>query len=185
MKSLSILLATLFCANAYASAAPTLAGDTIDAGMYRTVDTGKGIGRIVGFGLDAPFVVADGVSDLKRYSVAFELDVDGGKFALDFINPSQWGAGIVLRLSGLDFASAQASQLSSLSVDTNLVGYTLNVGRDFVELGLAGVKGTRDSYFNASFNVSSVPEPSSYAMLGLGLGALGFAARRAKRKARA
>ncbi|MFC3376523.1 PEPxxWA-CTERM sorting domain-containing protein [Rugamonas sp. CCM 8940] len=179
MKFVALLSSLLFAAGA--QAAPTLLGDTVDAGMYRTVDTGHGVGRINGFGLDAPFVVQAGTADLQHYSVAYSLNVEGDKFLIDFLHPSQWGSGIVFRLSGLDFSPA-GGHLSSLTVDSNLSGYTLKVGKDYVEIGLAGVKGTADSYFTGSFNVSAVPEPSSWAMLALGLGALGAAARRQKRK---
>lgn len=181
MKLSSFLPALLLAAsvNPVFAAAPSLIGDTVDAGMYRTVDTGRGVGRIMGFGLDAPFVVQAGTADLKKYSVAYTLDVESDRFLIDFQNTTQWGNGIVFRLSGLDFTADHSRYLSSLSVDSNLSGYTLNVGRDFVEIGLSGVRGTRDSYFTGTFNLASaVPEPSSWAMLALGLGALGVAARR-------
>ena len=177
MKLLSVLVGLFFAANAQAGV--SLVGDVIDAGMYRTIDTGRGVGRIVGFGLDQPFMVEEGAADTKQYSVAYSLNVDGGGFAIDYLNSFSWGSGIVFRLSDLDFSNGGV--LKSLVVDSNMAGYTLNVGADFIEINLSGVRGTRDAYFNGHFvTASQVPEPSSIALLALGLAGVAFTAKRAR-----
>jgi len=179
MKLLSVLLGLFIAANAHAGV--TLTGDLIDAGMYRTVDTGRGVGRITGFGLDQPFIVEEGAADRKQYSVAYSVDVDGDGFAIDYLNSFAWGTGIVFRLTDLDFSNG--GLLQSLKVDTNMIGYALTVGADFIDINLSGVKGTRDAYFNGQFvtATAAVPEPSSMALLALGLAGIGIAARRSRK----
>ncbi|WP_164557901.1 PEP-CTERM sorting domain-containing protein [Massilia atriviolacea] len=180
MKLLPLLLGVVLLADARADA--SLLGDTVDAGMYRTIDTGRGVGRITGFGLDSPFVVESGSADRKGYSVAYTLDVDADRFAIDYRNSFAWGAGIVFRLTDLDFSNG--ALLQSLTVDTNMVGYGLTVGADYVEINWSGVSGTRDAYFNGQFVTSAVPEPGSTAMLALGLAVVGAGAARARRARR-
>lgn len=167
MKHLLLALALLTATAAHAGPT-TLAGDQIDAAMIRTIDTGYGLGRIFGYGLDAPFVVQDGNADQRQYSSAFNLDVDGNKFSIRFLSLAGWQDGTVLRLSDLDF-SPIGSVLSSVSVNTNLTGYTLTTGADWIDLGLGGTHFTADTYFIGAFDVSSVPEPTSLALVSLGL----------------
>lgn len=166
----TLLVAATLLASAAVQANPiTLAGDTIDAAIIRTInDPYYGVGRISGYGLDAPFVVQDGNSDQQKYSSTFKLDVDGNKFSIWFLTLAGWQDGIVLRLSDLDF-SVPASTLSSVSADTNLAGYTLTVGADSIDLGLGGTHFTPTTYFVGTFGVSSVPEPASLALVLLGL----------------
>ncbi|GLI37497.1 PEP-CTERM sorting domain-containing protein [Geobacter hydrogenophilus] len=167
------LLATTATTSAHASPI-TLTGDEIDAAMIRTVDSGYGLGRINGYGLDSPFVVQDGNSDEKQYSSLFKLNVDGGGFSVKFLYSAGWQEGVVLRLSDLDFAPT-GSFLSSLAIDTNLVGYTLSVGPDSIDIGLGETHFTNNTYFDGTFNVSSpesvsaVPEPASISLIALGL----------------
>jgi len=175
MKTL-MFAATLLATAAVQASPVTLAGDTVDAAIVRTInDPFYGGGRISGYGLDAPFVVQDGNSDQKTYSSTFKLDVDGNKFSIWFLTLAGWQDGIVFRLSDLDF-SLPGSTLSSVSADTNLVGYTLTVGADSIDLGLGGTHFTPSTYFVGTFDVSSVPEPASLALVMLGL--MGVAASR-------
>lgn len=179
MKLLSIALGMGLGLAANAHAGVTLAGDIVDAGMYRTVDTGRGVGRITGFGLDAPFMVQDGPADQKKYSVAYTLDVNGDGFLMDYVNPFQWGAGIVFRLSDLDFS--HGASLATLIVDTNMSGYGLNIGADFIELDLTGMRGDGNVFFKGTFVTAAatdVPEPAPLALLALGLAGAGWVRRR-------
>ena len=179
MKVLMLVLG-LFMTTAANAAEFTLVGDSVDAAMIRTVDTGYGLGRIFGYGLDGPFVVAEGTSDQRQYSSAFILNVDGGRFDIQFLYTAGWQEGTLLRISDLDFSPSSAGSLTSLTVDTNLVGYGLTVGPDFIDIALGGTQFTARTYFVGTFNVSAVPEPSTYALFALGLVGLVLATRRSK-----
>ena len=183
MRVAALATALALCAATGASAF-TLAGDTVDAGVYFTVDTGYGIGRINGFGLDAPFVVVDGAADVRQYSESFRLDVDGGGFLVDFLGqfPTGWQDGVVLRLMDLDF-SPSPSFLTGVGVDTNLAGYTLAFGADYIEIGLGGTSFTDETYFRGTFAVSGVPaipEPSTIVLTATGMLAVASVARRSR-----
>ena len=169
------------------AAAPTLEGDTVDAAMIRTVDTGYGLGRVVGYGLEGPFVVVNGPTDGQQYSEHFILDIDSDHFTVDFLGQfsSGWQEGTVLRLSDLDFSPA--SVLTGLDVDTNLVGYTLALGADFIDIGLGETHFSGTTFFNGTFRVSQVtaiPEPTTLALMLAGLLGVASAGKRAQQAAR-
>jgi len=184
---LILLLLGLTTATLGNAASHTLAGDEIDAGMY------FGLERISGFQLDHPFIVLDGSSDQKRNFSGFTLDVDGDKFSIKYSSASTvcsfcppgsnalrdkpstsaplsyltFADHVFLRLSDLDFLPTN-STLSSLTIDTNIDGYTLKVGTDAVNLGLGGTNFSSETYFIGHFNVSrvsAVPEPPQWAFM--------------------
>jgi hypothetical protein len=174
-----LLLVVFVLFTAAANATPfTLAGDTVDASIIKTIDNGFGLGLTHGYGFDAPFVVQDGVSDLQQYGGVLNLNVDGGQFAIQYLFRAAWQSGIVFRLDGLDFAGGGA--LTALNVDTNISGYTLNVGRDFIELALGGTTFNTSTYFTGQFVVASVPLPPTVWLIGIGL--IGLAGVSLKRK---
>jgi hypothetical protein len=167
------------------AAAPTLAGDTVDAAMIRTVDNGYGLGRVVGYGLEGPFVVVNGPSDGQQYSEHFVLNIDGEHFSIDFLGQfsSGWQEGTVLRLSDLDFFPT--SFLTGLDVDTNLVGYTLTLGADFIDIGLGGTEFSGATFFDGTFRVSQVtaiPEPSTLVLMLAGLLGVASLSHRGRRR---
>ncbi len=183
MKLLALLMGLAFASSANAGA--TLVGDTVDAGMYRTIDNGYGIGRVLGYGLDAPFLVQAGPGDRQQYSSAFTLDVDSNSFRIDFMNaPFGWQPGSVFRLQDLHFSNGAALPL--LTVDSNLAGYGLSAGVDFIELDLGGVQIADNAYFLGTFaTAEAVPEPSSLALMALALASAAGAGRFVRRRTRA
>jgi hypothetical protein len=115
------------------------------------------------------------------------LDIDGDHFTVDFLGQftSGWQEGTVLRLSDLDFSGA--SFLSGLEIDTNLVGYTLAFGSNYIDIGLGGTEFSGSTYFNATFKVSQVtaiPEPATLALMAVGLLGVASAAKRSRRRLR-
>jgi hypothetical protein len=143
-----------------------LAGDTIDAAVIRTIpDPFYGVGRVCCYGLDAPFQVADGNSDQKQYSGAFTLDVNNLSFDIDFLTQNGWQAGVVLRLSNLNFLPGQLVPFD-LVLNSNLPGLTWSAGADFVDINLDSIQQTPNSYIHGQFQV---PEPGTLLLIFLGL----------------
>lgn len=178
MKHIILLIGLLIAGSATAQTS-TLVGDTIDAAMIRTVNSGYGLGRITGYGLDNPFIVLDGIEDQRQYSSSFLLNVDGSQFDIRFLSTAGWQDGIVLRISDLDFSNG--SFLAGVTVNTNLSnlsGYTLTTGTDWLEIGLGGTQFTPKTILAGSFNVTPVPESSSFVLLMMGLLAVAGYSRR-------
>lgn len=171
MKIMPFFAASLLALAVNANAA-SLVGDTIDVAMISTIDNGYGTGRLLGFGLDGPFVVMDGSADIKQYSGAFTIDVDGNDFAIKFLDLAGWQDGTVLSLTGLNFDGTGSSFLRDIEFDTNLVGYSVKIGSDYAEIGLGGTQFSTDTYMNGHFITSSVPEPTSMHLFALGLAGL-------------
>ncbi|UUZ47762.1 hypothetical protein LP420_32185 [Massilia sp. B-10] len=91
MKLLSVLVGLFLAVNAQAGT--TLVGDLVDAGMYRTIDTGRGVGRIVGFGLDQPFMVEEGAADTKNIASRIPSTSTAAASPSTFSIPSHGAAG--------------------------------------------------------------------------------------------
>lgn len=165
-KSFLVAAAAVLASGSIYAGPVNLVGDSIDAAIIRTVDTGYGLGRVTGYGLDSTFIVAEGDSDIKQYSGIFTLDVEASSFKLQFIDQAGWQDGIVLRLSDLNFAGGY---LESLIVDTNLVGYSVDVAPTFINIQLGGTSFSRSTFFNGIFVSNQIPEPSSVALVALAL----------------
>ena len=96
----------------------SLIGDTVDAGIY----LGSNDTRVNGFGLDSPYVVASGASDLKQYSDVFALDVEQDGFVIDYNVQGTRGWAGYFKISDLDFGSG----IAAVSIDTNAVNWDLS-----------------------------------------------------------
>lgn len=166
----SILCLALSCVFCNLAIADTygLVGDTVDASVIRTIyDPFYGVGRINGYGLDSPFVVAQGNSDQKEYRGAFILNVDNLSFDVDFLSSNSWQDGIILRISDLNFSSNLFTSFS-LQIQTNLSGLTWTQGSNFVDINLFSFHQEPISYIHGQFVITSIPEPSNLALLMIG-----------------
>jgi hypothetical protein len=183
------VVAALSAAAMFAAQAQTLVGDEIDAGIFFTVDTGYGVGRVLGYGLDAPFTVQNGFGDAKTYSSAFVLNVEALYFEVDFISLSGWQEGTVLRLTDFDFLETPYPvNLAGIAlVQSNLVGdFTVTNTADSIEVAWGGTSFNEDTYLKVFFppspvEVSAIPEPETWAFMVAGLAVLGAVARRQRR----
>ena len=176
----SLILIALGLQTSLASAG-TLAGDSIDVSMNRTIDTGYGVGRITGFGLEGPFAVIDGDADKQPYSSAFTIDVDGSGFTVQFLATAGWQQGILLRLNDLDFKSSSGYELRDLTVSSNLSGYSFAVGSDFIDIGLGGTRFLPSTYLSVAFGTAPIPEPGTFALFSVALATLAFVRVKARR----
>ncbi len=173
MRYLPVFFGLIFSISAFATPY-SLEGYTVDAYIKRTVDTGYGLGRVNGYGLDAPFNVQTGTSDAKQYSSIFKLDVDKDRFTIDFIASAGWQNGTVFRLEQPDYATTTRENFwyglgSDTNIDGLLFGQGIDIGLGWVEINLGNTHFDEDSYFIGYFNYQEVPETSSYLLLIIGL----------------
>lgn len=169
MKYFLFTIALFTSLNAFAKPY-SLEDYNVDAYLKRTVDTGFGLGRIYGFGLDSTFQAHSGNSDAKQYSNVFTLDVDKDKFTIDFLTTSGWVDGIVFRLEQADYASITSADFwSDIAAETNIEGLAMSSGLGWVELNFGKLRFNQDSFFIGHLNYKEVPEPASYLLLLLGL----------------
>lgn len=101
---------------------------------------------------------------------SFDIDMTFTNGATTFLNTSFNG----FRFSDLDFSDA--SILTGVVLDTNIAGLDMSrvaFGADFVEINLHGLQ-TFESYWGLSLVTSSVPEPGTMFLFGLGLVGLGL-----------
>jgi len=188
----AVVVTALAAATMFAAQAQTLVGDEIDAGIYFTVDTGYGVGRVVGYGLDAPFIVQSGSGDAKTYSSAFVLNVEALHFEVDFISLAGWQEGTVLRLTDFDFLETPypVNLAGIASVQSNLVGdFTVTNTADSIEVAWGGTTFNEDTYLKVFFltapvDVSAIPEPETWTLMVAGLAGLGAVASRRRRGSR-
>lgn len=164
------IVATILFSSAFAG---PLTGDVVDVSVIRTDPSNYyGTGRILGYGLDSPFQVVDGITDRKQYSSVFTIDIDGDAFHIRFIDSGGWQEGTVLRLSGLDFAPGSGVTPDGLLVQTNFNGHTLLFGRDNIDIGLGGTRFDSNTYLRGVFRSAQVPEPPTTVLFALALAAL-------------
>ena len=180
------VVAALSAASMFAAQAQTVAGDEIDVGMYFTVDTGYGVGRITGFGLDGPYVVENGFGDEKTYSSTFAINVEAVYFDVDFLTMAGWQEGVVLRLTDFDFLEVPYPVVLGIGyVESNLVGaFTVTNTDDSIEVAWGGTQFNENTYLRVIFGaipVTPVPEPEMWALMLAGLAGVGAAARRRRR----
>jgi hypothetical protein len=169
MKSLFIFFGLLLTLNVNATPY-SLEGFTIDAYIERTVSTYYPLGRINGYGLDAPFEVIEGSSDKKQYSSTFTLDVDKDQFTIDFISTAGWQNGIIFNLIQPDYATTTTAGFwSTLDTDTNIDGLNIDFGLGWLKIDFSNTHFTKDSYFTGHFNSQKVPEPAVLVLLIIGL----------------
>jgi len=165
MKYLLIVFGILISLSS--SATPiSLAGQTIDAYLERVKDDQHlmPIGRIAGFGLDAPFLVRAGDADLQQYDGLFTLNVELDSFILDFNKNARWADGIVFKLLHSSLTSQTASW-NTLSYKTNIDGMQIDAGQGWASLDFSLIRFTQDSYFIGYFHSVALPEPNNALLL--------------------
>ena len=180
------VVAALSATSVLAAHAQTIAGDEIDVGIYRTIDTGYGLGRVYGYGLDGPFVVENGFGDEKTYSSAFTINVEALYFDVDFLTLAGWQEGTVLRLTDFDFREIPYPVYLGIGyVESNLVGdFTVTNTADSIEVAWGGTQFDQDTYLRVIFGaipVAPVPEPETWALMLVGLASVGAIVHRRRR----
>lgn len=181
------VVSALAAASMLAAQAQTIVGDEIDVSIYSTIDNGYGIGRVLGYGLDGPYVVETGYGDEKTYSSVFAINVEALHFEVDFLTLAGWQDGVVLRLTDFDFLAIPYPVVLDVGyIESNLVGnYTVTHTDDSIEVAWGGTQFNEDTYLKVYFGASQVapiPEPETWALMLAGLACVGTLARRRRRR---
>lgn len=206
MKSSTKRLIAALCAGGLFGtgvAHATLVGDTVTVGHYSEPMTFIGDTPPATFAVQAGN--ADQYTWYWSYPFAYQVNVEAGSIHVDFsymIGTGQsatWtdstfacGVGgcsaVPVNFNGLavtDLNDSSGDPLQSVVVSTNMAGWDssrLSFGGDYVRFDWKGLSFTQDTYLDATLTFAQtaapVPEPEIYAMIGLGLGLLGWARRR-------
>ena len=177
----------LSVATVLSAQAQTVAGDEIDVGIYSTIDNGYGVGRVLGYGLDGPFVVQNGFGDQKTYSSLFAINVEALYFEVDFLTLAGWQDGVVLKLTDFDFLEIPYPvKLGIGYVESNLDGpFSVTNTDDSIEVAWGGTQFNEDTYLKVFFGAipiaPPVPEPETWALMLAGLLGVGVRSRRRQR----
>lgn len=169
-----MLLAALMAAISMGSqaASPTLAGQTISAYLG---SVSAPVERYTDLGDFAPFVVVNGPSDKLNFNDVFSLDVDGDHFTVTFYAEGTFGNDTALHLDNLTFLGEPGEgvgQLTGVTLSSNLGDLPVNVTNDSITVDISNRSVVTQSYFSGKFQVSSVPEPGTLLLSGLGLMAI-------------